>query len=134
TRFSRDWSSDVCSSDLLDPLGAVETGDVEQTVPPREDVDEGAELGDGDDLAVVLGAHLDLWREGDLGHPLLGGGESRAVVGGDPDDALAVDLFDLDGGTGDLFELTDDCALGTDDLTDLVLRDLEGLDARRPLV
>src|SRR5690606_40761884 len=83
TRFSRDWSSDVCSSDLLDPLGAVETGDVEQTVPPREDVDEGAELGDGDDLAVVLGAHLDLWREGDLGHPLLGGGESRAVVGGD---------------------------------------------------
>ena len=44
--------------DPLDPLALADLRDVEQSVPTGKDVDEGAELGDVDHLALVGGAHL----------------------------------------------------------------------------
>ena len=62
TRTSTSSPRSTTSSTLLDPLAAAELGDVEQAVTAREDVDEGAELGDVDDLALVDGADLGLGR------------------------------------------------------------------------
>ena len=52
---------------------------MKQTVASREDVDEGAELGDVDNLPVVLGTDLCFGWEGDLHHPLLGSREGGTV-------------------------------------------------------
>src|SRR5690606_40709362 len=52
TRFSRDWSSDVCSSDLARALGAAAEGDVTLRVTG---VAEPADAGP-DDLALAMDA------------------------------------------------------------------------------
>ena len=58
--------------DGVDPLAAAQLGDVHQAVTAREDVDEGAELGDVDDAAVVGGADVGLRRVDDRQDPAPG--------------------------------------------------------------
>src|SRR5207237_9626250 len=86
----------------------------------------GAEVDDVDDLAVVDLADLGLLD--DAGDPLAGRLDLREVRRADLDHALVVDV-DLGAGGGD--DLADDLAAGADDVPDLVLGALHGLDPRR---
>ena len=107
---------------------------MKETVASRKDVDEGPKLGDVDDLAVIHGTNLSLGWESNLLDPFHGSRECLAIIGGDAHDADTVGFIDLDVGTGLFLELTDDGALGPNDLADLVLRNLDCLNPRRPLV
>src|SRR5690606_41165517 len=53
TRFSRDWSSDVCSSDLNieeETWGAIRKKVEEAQKPPQDPDDDGDENGSGDEV------------------------------------------------------------------------------------
>ena len=101
---------------------------MEQPIASGEQIDEGTELGDVHDFAFVLGAEFRLRWENDGHDSCLGRGENFAVGGGDTDDSDVAFLFDLNRGAGAFLEFANDLALGADDLTDLVLRNLDGLD------
>ena len=121
--------------DTLDSSRAVDPRYVKESVATWEDVDEGAELGDVDDLAFVDLTDFGLGRERDLVHSLLGGLQGLPVRGCDTDYSHAIlGLFDLDRCAGLLFELAYHGSLRADDLTDLVLGDLDRLDPGRPLI
>ena len=103
--------------------GAVQLGDMQETVTAREDVDEGAEVGDAHHLPFVLLVHLGRRWEGDLldsaqrvfeRRPIAGGHQNRTVV------------LHFQSRACHLLQLADDLALRTDDLTDLVDRYLHG--------
>ncbi len=126
--LTRIWSPSRSSS--LTSFDAVlgDLGDVEETVGAGEDLDEGAELGEADDLAEV--GLADLRDGGDVGDHLDGAGEAVGVGGGDVDAAGVVDI-DLDAGGVD--DAADDLAAGSDEVADLVGGDLDGVDAGREL-
>jgi hypothetical protein len=114
--------------DALDPLARSQLGDVQEAVPPGEDVDEGAELGDVDDLARVDGAYLGARGVEDQLDAASGLVDGRGLLGADghPPDAAVV--VDGDVGAGLLLEGVDHLALRADHLADLVHRDLEADD------
>jgi hypothetical protein len=114
----------------VDALAPTDLGDVEQAVAAGEDVDEGAELGDVDDPALVGRAHLGGRRVEDELHLALGLFDRTLVArpdGDRADHAVVVDAHVRPGLGGDG---VDDLALRPDDLTDLVDRDLERRDLR----
>ena len=119
--------------DPVDPLAPAQLGDVDQAVAAREDVDEGAELGDVDHPAGVDLAHVGRRRIDDEHDPLLGRLDLQAVGGADGDRADRAVVVDGDVGAGLLLDQVDDLALGPDHLTDAVDRDLERRDLRRRL-
>src|SRR3989449_11680652 len=99
TRCSRDWSSDVCSSDLLGDLGGA-TGPL-AVVLLEEVVDEEGDVraplaqrghDDGDDLEPVEEVLAEVPGL-DLGRQLLVGGGDYAHV--DLEDAVGADRADL---------------------------------------
>src|SRR5258708_5322857 len=109
----------------LDAL-AVELADVHEPVRPREDLDEGAELGEALDDAHVVLAHLGLGREAlDDVDGLLNG---DAVGRRDVDRAV---VLDLDGHARLRRDAADGLAAGADDLADLGRLDVQRVDARR---
>src|SRR5437764_6651034 len=69
--------------DPLDPATLTELGDVHQPVAAGEDVDEGAELGDVDDLPRIDGAELGLRRLEDEPQAPTGLLDGAAVLGAD---------------------------------------------------
>src|SRR5262245_2168574 len=115
---------------LADGLGPPlrQLRDVHEAVLLAEEVHERAELHDLHDLALVDRSDLGLGGDG------LDAGERRldrlALGGGDLDGAVVLDV-DLGAALG--HDLADHRAAGADHLTDLVDRDLDGLDARRVL-
>ena len=119
--------------DPVDALAPAELGDVDQAVAAGEDVDEGTELGDVDDLAGVDVADLGRGRVEDQLDPASGLGDGGAVLRADGDGADHAVVVDVDVGAGLLLDGVDDLALGPDDLADLVDRDLEADDLRRRL-
>src|SRR6185369_3363514 len=102
-----------------------ELADVHQTVGARHDLDEGAVGFDAPHLAGV-----DLADLGHLGQALhhLDGALGRRLVGRG-DDHLAV-VLDLDVAAGLLDDRADRLATGSDDVADLLLVDLQGVEAR----
>src|SRR5919106_1205113 len=110
--------------DRLDPLTASpELGDVDETVDPRKDAHEGAELGGLHHLAVEDLAHLGDPGVEDLVDHLLSLLGSLATLGPDEDGAVVLDV-DVGARGGD--DLVDPLPLGPDDLPDLVHGDLDG--------
>ena len=104
----------------------VELADVHEPVRAREDLDEGAELGEALDDAQVVLAHLGLGREAlDDVDGLLDG---DAVGRRDEDRAV---VLDLDGDARLRRDAADGLAAGADDLADLVRLDVQRVDARR---
>src|SRR5690606_39723560 len=82
TRFSRDWSSDVCSSDLFEPEVGVEA----ELAGDELGLEGEAELvagGDGDDLGVDVDlgpAEVEAFDESrELGLQALGRSEERRI-------------------------------------------------------
>src|SRR5690554_4185146 len=108
----------------LGDAGFGQLADVDQTVLGAEEVHEGAEIGSLDDGALVDGAHFGF--VGDRADPLDGRFDLGAVRGRNLDRAVIVDV---DLGAGLLDDLADHLAAGADHFTDLVGRDLHGLDA-----
>src|SRR6185295_2529684 len=113
--------------DLTHPVRS-DLADVQQAVRSRHDLDEGAVSLDPPYLAGVgladlryLGEVLD-HLDGEPGRPLVGRG----------DDDLAV-VLDLDVAAGLLNDRADGLATGSDDIADLLLRDLNGVEPRREL-
>src|SRR5439155_17455146 len=105
--------------DPLDPLALADLGDVEQAIATWEDVNEGAELGDVHDLALVQRADLRLrWVEDQLDAPA-GLADRGAVLGADGDGADDAVVVDRDVGAGLLLQRVDDLALRPDHLADL---------------
>ena len=115
---------------VLDFLDAMlgDLGDVQQAVGAGEDLDEGAELSETHDLAEV--GLADLGHGGEIADHLDGLGETLGVRGGDVHAAGVVDI-DLDAGGVD--DAADDLAARTDEIANLVGRDLDGVDARSVL-
>ena len=106
----------------------VELADVHQAVGARQDLDEGAELGDAPDDAHVELAHLGLGGQAlDDVDRLLG----RDAVG--RRDVHGPVVLDVDGHAGLRGDAADGLAARADDLADLVGLDLHGDDARRVL-
>ena len=103
-------------------------GDVEEAVGAGEDFDEGAELCEPDDFAEVRLA--DFRNSRDVRDHLDGAGETVGVGRGHIDAACVVDI-DLDARCID--DATNDLAAGSDEVADLVGRDLDGVDARSEL-
>src|SRR5699024_1717684 len=115
---------------LLDPAVAADIRDVQQTVAPRQQGDEGTEGGGLHNRAKEAVPDLRLLRIGDridLLDRSLGG---LAAHGGDEHGAV---VLDGDVGAGLLRDLVDGLALRADDLTNLVLRDGDLRDAWRQL-
>ena len=102
--------------------------DVEQALLSGKDLYECTEIEDGNNLSMVYLA--DLGDLADAHDPLVGLVHCILVVGSDVHDALSVDLVDVDLCTGLRLDLLDGLATLSDDSTDEVLVDLEGLDAR----
>ena len=96
-----------------------------QTVFARQDVDEGAEVGQTDDLAFVDAVHFDLGGDGlDAADRFLGG---VTVNGGDADGTV---IIQLDVGAGLFGQGADHGTTLADDVLDLLRVDLDGVDAR----
>jgi hypothetical protein len=94
---------------------------VAHAVGARGDLDEGAEVLGGDDLAVVDGAGLDLFADGgDLGLGVL---DLEAVGAGDDDGAV---VLDVDADAVLVLEGADGLAARADELADLLGVDVEG--------
>ena len=106
-----------------------ELGDVAEAVYAREDLDEGAEVLDPGDLALVDLAGLGLGR--DLADRPLGG--LHRLLRRREDRDLAV-VVDVDLRAGGLHNAADVRAAGPDERADLVDRDVHLLDPRRVLV
>ena len=114
------WSPTLTTSDdLADPL-LRQLADVDEPVAGAEEVHEGAEIDDLDDLAGV--DHAELRLGDDAADPVDRRLRGIGVDRGDLDRAVIVDV---DLGAGRLDDLADDLAAGADDLADLVLRDRE---------
>ena len=112
--------------DILDLLHAAlgDAGDVQQAVLAGQQVDEGAEGLDGDHATGVLLARLgNLDDELDALDSLVDGLAGAA----DKDGAV---LLDVDRGTGLVLDAADDLTTRTDNVADLVGRNLDGDDAR----
>ena len=103
---------------------------MDQAVATREDVDEGAELGDVDDAPLVDRAHLRRRRVENELDTALGLLDRGTVFRADGHDADAVGVLHRDVGPGLLLDRVDDLALGPDHLADLVDWDLEAHDLR----
>src|SRR5690606_15842455 len=110
--------------DLLDALVG-NLRDVHQAVLAGGDGDEGAEVHDLGDAALVNAARLDV--RGDLLDAGLGGLGSGGVHRGDDDGAV---ILDVDLGAGFLGDGLDGGATLADHLADLVRMDLDGQQAR----
>ena len=120
--------------DVVDPLATRQRRqlrDVQQAVPARQHVDEGTELGDVDHPAPVDRADVGGRRVQDQRDAAPGLFHRVAVLGTDRHRADHTVVVDGDVRTGLLLQGVDDLALGADDLTDLVDRDLHGDDLRR---
>ncbi len=65
--------------DSIDTAVRVDLGDVQQAVPAGQDVDEGAELGDVDDLTLVLFANFGFRWKRHLQDALLGRRERLSI-------------------------------------------------------
>ena len=115
--------------DVLDLLHATlgNAGDVQQAVLAGQQVDEGAEGLDGDHATGVLLARL-----GNLDDELdaLDGLVDGLAGATDKDGAV---LLDVDRSAGLVLDTADDLTAGTDDVADLVGRNLDGNDARAVL-
>ena len=110
---------------LLDALVA-HFRNVDQSVLAAHEIHEGAEIDDGDNLAVVDFA--DFGFLDDAQDPGLGGLDLRRIGRADLDQALVVDV-DLGAGFSD--DLTDHLTASTDHFTDLRFVDLQAFDPRR---
>src|SRR5262249_40918810 len=115
---------------VLDPpdVLVVQLADVAQAVAARDDLDEGAEVLDRGDLALVDLADADL-----LGQRLdvhLGGRGPGGVVVRDVHRAV---VLDVDLGAGRLLDALDGLAARADQQADLLRVDLQGQEPRREL-
>ena len=112
--------------DVLDLLHAAlgDAGDVQQAVLTGQQVDEGAEGLDGDYATGVLLARL-----GNLDDELdaLDGLVDGLAGAADKDGAV---LLDVDRSAGLVLDAADDLTARTDDVADLIGRNLDGNDAR----
>ena len=106
---------------------------MDQSITARKDADEGTELGDVHHPPFVDSAHLGGGRIHNQHDLALGLGDLVAVRRGDGHDAHHAIVVDTDVGSGLGLNGVDHLALRTDDLTDLLHRDLERLDLRRVL-
>ena len=107
----------------------IDLGDVQQTVLVGDDLHEGAEGHDGDDLTVVDLADL---RHSDDGFDLgLAGLDVFLVLRCDLHDTFLFVFGDDDDGVGLLLHLLDDLATRADDGTDHILRDIRSRHAAR---
>ncbi len=111
--------------DLADALRR-QLADVDEAVARSEEVHEGAEIDDLDDLAVVDDAELRLGD--DAADPV---DRRLRGIGVDRRDLDRAVILDIDLGAGHLADLADDLAARADHFADLVLRDGDGGDARR---
>src|SRR6266508_2552897 len=116
--------------DGIDATPATELGDVDEPVTAREDVDERPELRDVDDAALVDLAELGLGRVDDGEDGGLGLLHSPRLDGADGDDTLHAVVVDADVSAGLGLDRVDDLALGSNDLADLVDRDVDRRDLR----
>ena len=119
--------------DLVDAPATSELGDVHQAVTTRKDVDEGTELGDVDHLARVDRTDLCGRRIEDQLDLTLSLVDGSHVDRGDRNDSVLAVVVDTDVGSGLGLDRVDHLALGPDDLTDLVGRDLDADDLGRCL-
>ncbi|GBE25073.1 hypothetical protein BMS3Bbin02_01357 [bacterium BMS3Bbin02] len=103
---------------------------MQQPVTTRHDVHECTEFGDIHDFTVVVFVQLRLRGETNGQNAFLGHLHRRSARSTDTDGSV---VFDLDGGTGIFFELTDVLTLWPDDLTNAILGDLDGFDLRSVL-
>ena len=101
--------------------------DVHQTFLAGQELHEGTELDNADDLGIVHVAHLG--HGADFLDPLDGGIDVVLVLRGDVDDTELAHLLDVDDGVGLGLYLLDDLATLADDGTDEVLGNLDLLDA-----
>ena len=99
-----------------------------QAVATWKDVDEGTELGDVHNTTLVDGTYLSGRRVDDQLDLPLGLGHGGTVGRGDGHDAHHAVVVNADIGTGLGLNGVDHLALGADDLTDLLDRDLEADD------
>ncbi|MNB88788.1 hypothetical protein D3C75_358080 [compost metagenome] len=105
--------------------GIGDLGDVYQTVFTRQDVDEGAEIGQTHNLAFIDAVHFDLGGDGlDATDGFHGGFVGN---GGDADGTV---IIQLDVGAGLFGQGTDHGTALADDILDLLRIDLDGVDAR----
>ena len=111
--------------DVLDLLHAAlgDAGDVQQAVLTGQQVHESAERLDGDNATGVLLARLgnlddELDALDSLVHGLAGAADKDGAV-----------LLDVDRSAGLILDTADDLTAGTDDVADLVGRNLDGDDA-----
>ena len=110
--------------DFFDPF-AVELGDVHHAIRAGQDLHEGAEIGDADNLAGVDATQLRGF--GDGFDALACHLRAFAIGGGNVDGAI---FFDVDLGAGLFLQGADILAAGADDGADLIRRDLDGGNAR----
>src|SRR6056297_335001 len=101
-------------------------GNVHQTILARQDVNEGTEVHNALNAALVDSAHFDLC--GDFLDPVHCRLGSFLVVGVDLHVAV---IIQIDGGAGFVTDRADNRAALTDNVTDLLRVDLDGGDARR---
>ena len=113
--------------DVFNVFGAAfgEFGDVDESVLAGEHFHEGAELGDGNNLAGVNLAHFDLLEHA-LDHRL-GALQTFRLGGVDVDGAIVLDV-DLGAGLG--LDALDVLAARSNEFADAIRWDLDGNDAR----
>ena len=104
---------------------------MEQSVATREDVDERTELRNRDDAARVDRTDVSRGRVEDQRDPTTSLFNRAAVLRSDGHRADDTVVVNGDVRTGLLLQGVDDLALGSDDLADLVNRDLHRDDLRR---